>query len=72
MEDALDTRGHDLEILCKEVGTLHDQLLDLQMHAEDNENRSRRNNVRIRGVPPPAEGSDLDDCDQPISSTFEC
>ena len=51
MEDTLDTRGQELEVRRKEVCTHNDQLLDLQMHAEDNENRSRRNNIRIRGAP---------------------
>ena len=59
VEDTLDTRGQELEVLRKEVCMLNDQLLDLQMHAEDNENRSRRSNVCIRDAPPGAEGSHL-------------
>ena len=58
LEDAGDVRGNELELLRKEVISLPDQIIDLQSHSEDLENRSRRRNICIR-VPSGAEGPDL-------------
>ncbi|KAJ1156262.1 hypothetical protein NDU88_008986 [Pleurodeles waltl] len=53
--------GHDKEVERLQLEVLHmHEHIELQTHAEDLENRSQRNIVRIRGVPTQAEGSDLD------------
>lgn len=40
-----------IELLERKFKTQHQKLLMLQLQAEESENRSRRNNVRIKGVP---------------------
>lgn len=52
-------RDDDKHQLQQELLHLRDQNLDLQAHAEDLENRSRRNNIRIRNVPWKEEGGNL-------------
>ncbi|KAJ1142933.1 hypothetical protein NDU88_009245, partial [Pleurodeles waltl] len=53
--------GHSEEIEClqQEILRLQEQQIDLQLNAEDLENRSRQNNIRIQDVPTTAEGSNL-------------
>lgn len=59
MEEHNVDREESLHQLQQELLRLREQNLDLQTHAEDLENRSRRNNIRIRAVPWKAEGEDL-------------
>lgn len=40
-----------IELLERKFKTQHQKLLQLQLQAEEFENRSRRNNVRIKGIP---------------------
>lgn len=59
LEDSTAARDEEITMLQQEVLRLREQHLDLQTHTEDLENRSRRNNVRIRAVPTGAEDGDL-------------
>ncbi|KAJ1213296.1 hypothetical protein NDU88_000934 [Pleurodeles waltl] len=52
MEDQETSQLEDLKQLQQEVICLKKQQIDLQALAEAVENRSRQNNIRIRGAPP--------------------
>ncbi|KAJ1091948.1 hypothetical protein NDU88_005062 [Pleurodeles waltl] len=52
-------REKEVEQLQQEVLWLREQQIDLQAHEEDLENRSRHNNIRIRGAPIGAEEEDV-------------
>lgn len=43
-------RGEEIHQLQQEIIILHEQQVDLQTHTEVLENRSRRNNIRVRGT----------------------
>lgn len=60
LEESSLSRGVEVEELQQAIIRLQDQQLVLQPHAEDVENRSRRNNICMRGVPTGAEGMDLE------------
>ncbi|KAJ1166869.1 hypothetical protein NDU88_007265 [Pleurodeles waltl] len=53
------SRGEEVEQLQQEIPRLREQQEQLQIATEDLENRSRRHNIRIRGVPHRAEGDDI-------------
>lgn len=59
MEKTLDARTEDQEHLWQRLATLEEQHIELQVKQEDLENRGRRNNIRLRGIPPGAEGADI-------------
>ncbi|KAJ1182351.1 hypothetical protein NDU88_007543 [Pleurodeles waltl] len=59
LEDKDNACRKELERLQQEILRLQDQQLDLKVHMEDLENRSRWNNIRIMGTPSDAEGTDL-------------
>lgn len=56
--DALEQRASDVEDLRPTVGRMEYRLNALESAVEDQENRSRRHNVRIHGLPEGAEGVD--------------
>ncbi|KAJ1134708.1 hypothetical protein NDU88_001155 [Pleurodeles waltl] len=49
----------EIKRLQQNILRLQQQQIDIQSHAEDLEKHSRRNNIRIGGIPTAAEGSDL-------------
>lgn len=59
LEDSATSRDEEIAALQQEILRMQDQHLNLQLHSKDLENRSRRNNIRIRTVPTEAEGEDL-------------
>ncbi|KAJ1169313.1 hypothetical protein NDU88_001206 [Pleurodeles waltl] len=59
LEEHENTRSEEIEQLQQEILRLQDQQIELQAHAEDLENQSRRNNIRIRGAPTGAQEEDL-------------
>ncbi|KAJ1164287.1 hypothetical protein NDU88_004732 [Pleurodeles waltl] len=76
-EDKETPREEEVKHLQQEVLRLQEQHIDIQAHAEDLENRSRLNNIPIRGVPHEAENEDVEfyvqvlftqilDCEDPV------
>lgn len=59
IEEQEQAQDEEVEHLQQEVLRLQVQQKDIQAHAEDLEKRSRKNNIRIRGVPPKEEGPDI-------------
>ncbi|KAJ1192044.1 hypothetical protein NDU88_001356 [Pleurodeles waltl] len=51
MERTCDRQEEDLDLHRQEIITLQDSNRDLHYRLEDLENKSRRSNIRIRGVP---------------------
>lgn len=53
--DLLETKHDELSLaytyLRKEHETLSDTVIQLQSHLKDLDNRNRRNNLRMRGIP---------------------
>lgn len=53
--DLLETKHDELTLVCSDLRKEHESLsetvLQLQAHIEDLDNRNRRNNLRVRGVP---------------------
>lgn len=60
LENQTTARDEEVSQLQQKVLRLRDQQLDLQAHAEDLENRSRRNNICIRAVPQGLEEQDIE------------
>ncbi|KAJ1150674.1 hypothetical protein NDU88_003464 [Pleurodeles waltl] len=59
LEHTIDSRSEDQEALWRKVTALEEQQIDLQVMQEDIENKSRRNNIRIREGPRGMEGTDI-------------
>ncbi|KAJ1115925.1 hypothetical protein NDU88_004145 [Pleurodeles waltl] len=59
LERTIDAREQDQKMVWRCMVTLEEQHIELQLKQEDLENRSRRNNVRIRGMPRDEEGADI-------------
>ncbi|KAJ1148268.1 hypothetical protein NDU88_001105 [Pleurodeles waltl] len=59
LEEHENTRGEEVEQLHQEILRLQAPQIELQAHAEDFENRSRRNNIRIWGAPTGTEEGDI-------------
>ncbi|KAJ1219030.1 hypothetical protein NDU88_006601 [Pleurodeles waltl] len=59
MEDEETPHNGDIELLQQEIFHLREQQIDLQAHVEDLENRSCKNNIRIRVSQTVAEESDI-------------
>ncbi|KAJ1216233.1 hypothetical protein NDU88_003838 [Pleurodeles waltl] len=59
LEEHENARGEEVEQLQQEILWLQDQQIELQAHAEVLENRSRRNNIPIRGAPTGAKEGDI-------------
>ncbi|KAJ1181978.1 hypothetical protein NDU88_007177 [Pleurodeles waltl] len=60
VEDHESGRDEEVEWLHQEVPRLKEQHINVQIHAEDFENRSWRNNIRIIGVLTHAKGTDFE------------
>ena len=60
LETLSDAKEEELEFYRQDLMTLKEQNMDLQLHLEDLENRSRRSNVRIRGAPRGIGNSELE------------
>lgn len=58
LQGTSDTR---LEMIEEKLQKQHQRLVMLQLQSEESENRSRRNNIRIKGVPEDIEGPALRD-----------
>ncbi|KAJ1217494.1 hypothetical protein NDU88_005088 [Pleurodeles waltl] len=61
VEQAQDARKDELDCHRRELLTLQDKNQELQYQIEDLENRSRRSNIRIKGVPTQAIAGPLED-----------
>ncbi|KAJ1127489.1 hypothetical protein NDU88_005888 [Pleurodeles waltl] len=59
LERTTHARSEDQEMLWLRMAVLEDHQIELQIKQEDLENRSRHNNIRIRGVPSGMEGEEI-------------
>ncbi|KAJ1100331.1 hypothetical protein NDU88_005417 [Pleurodeles waltl] len=59
LEQTVDTRSEDQELMWRRMTTLEQQNIELQSKQEDLENGSRQNNLRIRGILRETEGADI-------------
>ncbi|KAJ1139985.1 hypothetical protein NDU88_006346 [Pleurodeles waltl] len=61
VEQTQDAREEELDCHRRELLTLQDKIQDLQYQIEDLKNRSRRSNIRIKGIPAQAVAGSLED-----------
>ncbi|KAJ1197662.1 hypothetical protein NDU88_001518 [Pleurodeles waltl] len=61
VEQTQDVREEELDCHRRELLTLQDKNQDLQYQLEDLENRSRRSNIRLKGIPAKAVTGSLED-----------
>lgn len=54
----LEHQASEIQVNSQRISSLEKTVLSLQQHTEDLENRNRRNNLRIYGLPESLEGDD--------------